>query len=301
MARGGSDVAVSGSMIFYNRVAELNNTMESRRATQNPIAVPPRRTPSSGLRRRPLRWASSGTGALLFSAVAHAMAAVTAGVVLRSIPPSSALEAEAVDVDVAVAALLSSPADAPPPATAASHRAAQQPVARRLAPARRTRATAPHLAREPHPSTAAASAAVAVAPAPGIEAPARFALSAGTVATQAGGAALTAASGSPASAASGDTDALGERAVNVPARLLSSSPLVYPARARQAEIEIDLPLEIVVDADGRVAATRALSHAGYGLDEAAERAMRAYRFSPALRAGRPVRVRMRWTVQFRLR
>ena len=29
-------------------------------------------------------------------------------------------------------------------------------------------------------------------------------------------------------------------------------------------------------------------------------AIRLYRFSPALRAGRPVRVRMRWTIQFRL-
>ena len=46
---------------------------------------------------------------------------------------------------------------------------------------------------------------------------------------------------------------------------------------------------------------RALTHVGYGLDEAALRAIRAYRFSPARRAGRPVPVRMRWSVQFRLR
>jgi len=41
--------------------------------------------------------------------------------------------------------------------------------------------------------------------------------------------------------------------------------------------------------------------AGYGLDEAALTAIRAYRFSPAVRAGRAVPVRMRWVVQFRLR
>jgi len=44
-----------------------------------------------------------------------------------------------------------------------------------------------------------------------------------------------------------------------------------------------------------------LRPAGYGLDEEAVRAMRAYRFSPARRDGLPVRVRMPWTVQFRLR
>jgi outer membrane biosynthesis protein TonB len=46
---------------------------------------------------------------------------------------------------------------------------------------------------------------------------------------------------------------------------------------------------------------RAGIRAGYGLDDAAARAIRDYRFSPAIRAGRPVAVRMRWTVQFRLR
>ena len=46
---------------------------------------------------------------------------------------------------------------------------------------------------------------------------------------------------------------------------------------------------------------RAVVRAGYGLDDAAVRAIRDYRFSPAIRAGSPVAVRMRWTVQFRLR
>jgi TonB family protein len=88
--------------------------------------------------------------------------------------------------------------------------------------------------------------------------------------------------------------------VSVPARLLSSGPLPYPAAARQAEIEVDLPLELVVDGAGRVTAARGLTRVGYGLDEAALAAIRSYRFSPALRDGRPVPVRMRWTVQFRL-
>lgn len=218
------------------------------------------------------------------------MAAVTVGVVLQSMPRGPAAEPDAVDVDVA--ALVNSPADEPPPATEASHRADKEPVGRRFAPTRRTRATTAQTPANEAPSTVSA-------PVETLE-PARFALSAGTVATRAAAGSLT-APGTPANAADGDSDEVSERDVNVPARLRSSSPLVYPAVARQAEIEIDLPVEIVVDPDGRVAAARALTRAGYGLDEAALRAIREYRFSPALRAGRPVRVRMRWTVQFRLR
>jgi protein TonB len=61
-----------------------------------------------------------------------------------------------------------------------------------------------------------------------------------------------------------------------------------------------LPLEIVVNASGSVVDARLLRHAGYGLDEAALRAIRAYRFAPAQRAGHGVSVRMRWVVDFRL-
>jgi len=95
--------------------------------------------------------------------------------------------------------------------------------------------------------------------------------------------------------------AFGEGDVNEPARLMTPSPLVYPAAARAAAIELDFPVEIVVDPTGRVVTARPLRHAGYGLDEEALRAIRDYRFSPARRAGRAVPVRMRWTVQFRLR
>ena len=132
------------------------------------------------------------------------------------------------------------------------------------------------------------------------ETPARFVLSAGTVATLPAGPS-GAAAGTPASGAGPTGDTVGESDVSSPARLLAASPLVYPPAARQAELEVDFPVEIVVDVDGRVVAARAITRAGYGLDEAALRAIRAYRFSPAMRAGRPVRVRMRWTVQFRLR
>jgi protein TonB len=82
--------------------------------------------------------------------------------------------------------------------------------------------------------------------------------------------------------------------------LLASAPLAYPPQARSAQVEAGVPLELVVDRRGVVTQARALVASGYGLDDAALRAVRTYRFSPALRDGRPVSVRMRWTVIFRL-
>ena len=219
------------------------------------------------------------------------MAAVTVGVVVRSMTGGPAAESDVVEVDVAP--LVNAPLEPLPPTSDPFNSVGQEPISRRFVPMRRRKATlAPETAGVSGPS---------IVPAPvETDGPARFVLSGFTVATRAG-VTFARASGSPGNESEGVSDAVGERDVNVPARLLSSSPLVYPPVARQAEIESDFPIEIVVDADGRVAAARAVSRVGYGLDEAALRAIREYRFSPALRAGRPVRVRMRWTVQFRLR
>jgi len=70
--------------------------------------------------------------------------------------------------------------------------------------------------------------------------------------------------------------------------------------ARSNEAEADVSLEIVVDTTGAVREARPLSRAGLGFEESALAAIRGYRFSPALKDGHAVRVRMRWTVQFRL-
>ena len=85
---------------------------------------------------------------------------------------------------------------------------------------------------------------------------------------------------------------IGARSSNVPPH--------YPLAARQAELEADVSVEIVVDTTGRVIAAKAVTSNGYGLDEEAVRAVRSFRFSPAVRSERPVAVRMRWIVQFRL-
>jgi TonB family protein len=88
--------------------------------------------------------------------------------------------------------------------------------------------------------------------------------------------------------------------VSVPAYLLSSGRPEYPSEARAARVEADVPLEIVVDERGRVVESTLLRRAGHGFDESALRALQSYRFAPAQRAGVAVRVRMRWTVAFRL-
>ncbi len=49
----------------------------------------------------------------------------------------------------------------------------------------------------------------------------------------------------------------GEHDVDVPARLLAAAPLAYPPAARQSEIELDFPLEIVVDAQRAASFRRA--------------------------------------------
>jgi protein TonB len=97
-----------------------------------------------------------------------------------------------------------------------------------------------------------------------------------------------------------ETETYAEAGVSSRARLLEGTPPEYPPAARAAAVEADLPLEIVVDAGGTVVDARLLKHAGYGLDEAALRAVRGYRFIPAQRAGHGVSVRMRWVVDFRL-
>lgn len=92
-----------------------------------------------------------------------------------------------------------------------------------------------------------------------------------------------------------------EASVDVPASLLAGSAASYTREAEAAGIEANVPLEIVVDQLGAVSEARVLSHVGYGLDEAALRAIRGYRFAPARRAGQALAVRMRWLMRFQLR
>lgn len=92
-----------------------------------------------------------------------------------------------------------------------------------------------------------------------------------------------------------------EQHVTSRARLASGGAPAYPESARADGIEADVPLELVVSPAGAVESARVLRPAGHGLDQAALDAVRTYRFTPATHDGHPVRVRMPWLVQFRLR
>ena len=142
-----------------------------------------------------------------------------------------------------------------------------------------------------------ADAPPAVVAAPTNAAP-RFVMAFGPMPTETGG--RSKAEGRGAAESGDDTETYPESGVSSRARLLEGKAPEYPTAARAAAVEAELPLEIVVDAWGSVVDARLLRHAGYGLDEAALRAVRSYRFSPAQRAGRGVSVRMRWIVDFRL-
>jgi TonB family protein len=108
--------------------------------------------------------------------------------------------------------------------------------------------------------------------------------------------------GSIAPAPSSDPDAtFAERAVDVPAKLLRGDPAAYPVAARADGLEGDVVLELVVSRLGDVESARVSRPLGHGLDEAAVDAAHAFRFAPAMKDGRAVRVRVRWTMQFRLR
>jgi protein TonB len=219
--------------------------------------------------------------------VVHAAAAATFGGALGAALRPSVHGPERPEVDLEI--------DVDRPAPVGGAAAPAREPAHNPRPAHRVSSTRPW-PLEPSP---AAAAVPIPTEAPVEPAPPRFALSAGTVATRPG---LAVRDDAPTgSAATGATGPMGEHEVDVGARLLRATPPAYPAAAQEAQIEGDLPLEIVVDVMGRVTWARTLGHAGYGLDEAAARAVRGYLFSPAIRAGRPVSVRMRWTLQFRLR
>jgi protein TonB len=133
------------------------------------------------------------------------------------------------------------------------------------------------------------------APAP---APARFTMAFGQAAMAHGFA--EAAPAHDAFDAANAPEPFAEGTVTRPARMLDEVKPPYPAEARAEGVEAEVPMEIVVDARGRVTSARVLRRAGLGFDEAALSAIRAFRFAPAERAGRAVPVRMAWTMSFQL-
>lgn len=166
----------------------------------------------------------------------------------------------------------------------------------------------PHDPSQPHEHADrhADEAPPAAAPAATTEAPLpRFTIPSGSAASSPGGpTGSTSTNASPsrnAGAAAVDDAIVPAASVQVAAKLVQSATAAYPPDARTDDVEGDVQLDIVVDREGRVVDARVTRPAGHGFDEAALQAIRRYRFSPAMREGGAVRVRMPWSVQFRLR
>jgi protein TonB len=81
-------------------------------------------------------------------------------------------------------------------------------------------------------------------------------------------------------------------------RLLEEPKAEYPPEARKAGVEGKILLALGIDPRGRVTRVEVLAGLGYGLDEAAERAARRFRFGPATLDGEPVSTEIRFTYTF---
>jgi TonB family protein len=154
-------------------------------------------------------------------------------------------------------------------------------------------------APRPVPSPMSLGPAPEVVHAAGAPEPARFTMSIGHAATPDESAA--AAQAVEGAEEGSEAAPFSEGQVSSPARFLGAFSPAYPPVARAQEIEADVVVEFVVTRAGTVVGARILKHAGFGFDESVLSAARAARFSPARHDGRPVAVRVRKSVSFRLR
>jgi TonB family protein len=72
-----------------------------------------------------------------------------------------------------------------------------------------------------------------------------------------------------------------------PIEVLSGPKPEYTPEARQSHIQGSVVLRVLVSASGRISVLNVIHSLGYGLDEAAKRAVVQYRVKPALRDGVP--------------
>jgi len=99
---------------------------------------------------------------------------------------------------------------------------------------------------------------------------------------------------------SNDDGPYAEGAVDVPARAMHEVRPRYPLEARESGIDGSVRLVIVLSAAGVVEDVRAVTHLGHGLEQEAIVAVKKTPFTPAMKRGRAVPVRMAWTVEFQL-
>lgn len=77
--------------------------------------------------------------------------------------------------------------------------------------------------------------------------------------------------------------------------------LSYPEQAKKKNIEGKVLIKILVDENGNIDATNVIKGIGYGCDEAAEKAARSCKFTPAKKDGKNVKAQVVLPVQFKLK
>ncbi len=82
-------------------------------------------------------------------------------------------------------------------------------------------------------------------------------------------------------------------------RTLNEIRAPYPEEARRLDVSGTVRLRVGIDETGKVREVKVIKKAGYGLDEAASKALWRFRFSPALgQDGQPVPFRINYDYTF---
>lgn len=226
-----------------------------------------------------LGWLGAGGGAAI-----EPPQPITVAIVVEA-PPAAPAAAPAMQPDPPAETRGPPPVEPLPPVEAAA------PMPKAETPP----AVAPEPVPAPPPLTKPAPAVVALAP--------KVPESPALVAPAAGGSAREAPThepAPPAAAASGPAvAALLPRAAAPMAS--GNAPPVYPLAARRQGIEGRVILDVAVDAEGRaIEVTVATSSGSRLLDEAALKAVRNWRFTPASLGGTPIAARVQVPITFRL-
>jgi TonB family protein len=85
-----------------------------------------------------------------------------------------------------------------------------------------------------------------------------------------------------------------------PAIPLYQTPIPYPERARELEIEGVLECIIVIDTNGKVASINIVRSPHSSITRTAKKVIASWRFKPARNKGVPVKVRVRQVIEFTL-
>jgi protein TonB len=83
-------------------------------------------------------------------------------------------------------------------------------------------------------------------------------------------------------------------------RVIKTVEPAYTDEARVAHIQGTVTLEVAVHRDGTASVTKVIQGLGYGLDEAAIRALEQFQFEPGTMDGETVESQARMTVNFHL-